>query len=345
MEAQMKRALLIPCMVLALWLSGCWQEDRGHVIEEPASFESEPTTAKGHGLEQSVNEGYGNQLLVPAGRFTMGDNYDEGNPREKPVHTVYLDSFYIGEFEVTNQEYKKFIGARGYENREYWSSGGFGRFGEPLHWHDAVYNGGGIPGNEHFPVVGVSWFEAAAYCSWLSAETGSVYRLPTEAEWEKAARGGDYLDGDDSHQVPNPIPQRRYPWGNEIDGSYANYLDSGDPYDNGLTPVGYYSGSMHGDFSTHNNASPFGAYDMAGNVYEWIKDYYQERYDPETATNPQGPESGSMHVIRGSAFLYETFKQRSSYRGAYYPSFQGAYIGIRCVRETAANAIEDPEQE
>jgi formylglycine-generating enzyme required for sulfatase activity len=176
MEAQMKRALLIPCMVLALWLSGCGQEDRGHVIEEPASIESEPTTAKGHGLEQSVNEGHGNQLLVPAGRFTMGDNYDEGNPREKPVHTVYLDSFYIGEFEVTNQEYKKFIGARGYENREYWSSGGFGRFGEPLHWHDAVYNGGGIPGNEHFPVVGVSWFEAAAYCSWLSAETGSVYR-------------------------------------------------------------------------------------------------------------------------------------------------------------------------
>ncbi len=171
--------------------------------------------------------------------------------------------------------------------------------------------------------------------------TGSVYRLPTEAEWEKAARGGEYLDGDNNRQVPNPIPQRRYPWGNEIDGSFANYLDSGDPYDNGLTPVGYYDGSVYGDFSTHDNASPYGAYDMAGNVYEWINDYYQEGYETGTVTNPQGPEGGSSHVIRGSAFLYETFKQRSANRGAYYPSFRGVYIGIRCVREVTVNSTVD----
>jgi formylglycine-generating enzyme required for sulfatase activity len=205
-----------------------------------------------------------------------------------------------------------------------------------LHWNDEEYNGGGLPDNENFPVVGVSWFEASAYCSWLSTKTGSLYRLPTEAEWEKAARGGDYLDGDDSRQVPNPIPQRRYPWGNEIDGSYANYIDSGDPYDNGLTPVGYYDGSVYGDFVTNDNASPYGAYDMAGNVYEWIKDYYQERYNTETVTNPQGPKRGPGNVIRGSAFLYETFKQRCAYRGSYYSSFRGPYIGIRCVREVNA---------
>lgn len=353
----MKRILIVSCIVLTLWLAGCTQDDQVHEIKPAASesHEIEPTSDKGHEprptsdvsheLEQIVNEGYGNYLLVPAGIFTMGDNYDEGNPREKPVHTVYLDTYYIGEFEVTNAEYKKFLDDEGYENKEYWSNGGFGRFSEPLHWHDADYNGGGLPDNENFPVVGTSWYEAAAYCSWLSAKTDSVYHLPTEAEWEKAARGGDYLDGDDNRQIPNPIPQRRYPWGNEIDGSYANYLDSGDPYDNGLTPVGYYDGSAHGGFSTHDNASPYGAYDMGGNVYEWIDDYYQSRYDSEMATNPQGPRMGTGHVIRGSAFLYETFKQRSAYRGSYFPSFQGAYIGIRCAREATANSIEDATQQ
>jgi formylglycine-generating enzyme required for sulfatase activity len=292
----------------------------------------------------TINEGYGNYLLIPAGTFTMGDNYDEGNPREKPVHTVYLDTYYIGEYEVTNESYKRFIDDEGYENEEYWSIGGFGSVSEPLHWNDATYNGGGILGNEKFPVVGVSWFEAAAYCSWLSAKTGSVYRLPMEAEWEKAARGGDYLDGDENSQVPNPIPQRRYPWVNEIDGSYANYLDSGDPYDNGLTPVGYYDGSVQADFATHDNASPYGAYDMAGNVCEWIKDYYQDGYDAGTVTNPQGPKWGNGYVIRGGAFLYETFKLRSAYRGAYYPSFRGAYIGIRCVREITLSLTDEDIQ-
>lgn len=292
-----------------------------------------------------INDGYGNYLLVPAGEFSMGDNYDEGNSRERPVHTVYLDAYYIGEHQVTNEAYQKFIDDGGYENDEHWSNGGFGSFSEPLHWNDAVYNGGGIPGNDDFPVVGVSWFEATAYCSWLSAKTGNVYRLPTEAEWEKAARGGDYLDGDDHSQVPNPTPQRRYPWGNDIDGSYANYLDSGDPYEKGLTPIGYYDGSTHGDFSTHDNASPYGAYDMAGNVYEWCSDlyseyYYQDCHDTGTVADPQGPEQGSTHVIRGSAFLYETFKQRSAYRGAYYPSFRGAYIGIRCVREVTVSPFD-----
>ncbi len=349
----MKRLLLVISLLLSFWLSSCAQNDNGSETEqmitevpeieqtESESQEDVQATKEGREIEPRVNEGYGSYLLVPAGEFSMGDNYDEGNPRERPVHTVYLDSYYIGEFEVTNEEYKKFIDDGGYEHEEYWSKGGFRGFSEPLHWNDAVYNGGGIPGNDEFPVVGVSWFEAAAYCSWLSAVTGSVYRLPTEAEWEKAARGGDYLDGDEDQQVPNPISQRRYPWGNEIDGSYANYLDSGDPYDNGLTPVGYYEGSVQGDFSTHDNASPYGAYDMAGNVYEWINDYYEEGYEAGTSTNPQGPEYGSGHVIRGSAFLYETFKQRSAYRGAYYPSFRGAYIGIRCVRELNVSWTDD----
>jgi formylglycine-generating enzyme required for sulfatase activity len=316
----MKRALVLICMVSSLAVPAYAQDN-----ENDAN-------------DQVINEGYGNYLFVPAGRFSMGDNYEEGNPRESPAHVVYVSAYYIGEYEITNEEYAKFIADGGYENSEYWSGGGFGGFTEPLHWNDATYNGGGIAGNEAFPVAGVSWFEAAAYCSWVSTKTGSVYRLPTEAEWEKAARGGDFLDGDASAQVPNPIPQRRYPWGNDIDGSYANYLDSGDPYETGLTPVGYYDGRVEGGFSTQDNASPYGAYDMSGNVYEWCSDrfsevYYQESQNAGIVEDPQGPRGGSGYVIRGSAFLYETFKQRSAYRGAYYPAFRGPYIGIRCVRE------------
>jgi formylglycine-generating enzyme required for sulfatase activity len=351
----MKRNLALFCTVLPFWLIGCAQGDENRRIEQTPGVlsKSEPTAiattttlpqqilTTSVDLELRINEGYGNYLLVPAGQFSMGDNFDEGSndngtPRERPVHNVYLDAYYIGEFEITNVEYTRFLADGGYEIEEYWSLGGFKIFSQPEFWNDAQFSGGGLPGNENFPVVGVSWFEAAAYCSWLSAKTGAVYLLPTEAEWEKAARGGDFLDGDDSRQNPNPIPQRRYPWGNEIDDSYANYLDSGDPYDNGLTPVGYYDGSLQGDFQTKNNASPYGAYDMAGNVYEWISDYFG-RYDEGAITNPQGPKSGSGRVIRGSAFLYETFKQRSAYRGTYYPSFRGEYIGIRCVREFHAN--------
>ncbi|NQV17553.1 MAG: formylglycine-generating enzyme family protein [Armatimonadetes bacterium] len=292
-----------------------------------------------------VNDGFGNYLFVPAGQFSMGDNFNEGNPRELPVHQVFVSSYYIGEYEVTNGEFKKFIDDNAYQDDEFWQSGGFGYFSEPLHWNDLEYNGGGIPGNEEFPVAGISWFEAKAYCAWLSAQTEEKYRLPTEAEWEKAARGGDFLDGDERAKIPNPIdPPRRYPWGNEIDGSYANYIDSGDPLEEGLTPVGYYDGSIREGFQTSRNFSPYGAFDMAGNVYEWCRDdyietYYQECLEAGIVTDPQctDPSFGG-YVIRGSAFLYETFKLRCAYRGAYYPQFRGAYIGIRCVREVATSS-------
>ena len=230
----------------------------------------------------------------------------------------------------------------GYVRRELWSAGGFSAFEEPRYWIDETHRGGGLPGHERFPVVGVSWIEANAYCAWLSEKTGEVYRLPTEAEWEKAARGGRYLDGDERHQVPNPIdPPRRFPWGNEIDGRYANYLESGDPYDDGLAPVGFYDGSKHDGFETCDNASPYGARDMAGNVYEWCRDgygstYYQECLDAGTVRNPQGTKSKTGYVIRGSAFAYEIFKQRCACRGSYYPAAREAYIGIRLVREPKA---------
>ena len=187
----------------------------------------------------------------------MGDNFYEGNGNETPVHTVYLDSYYIGKFEVTNGEYRRFIDSGGYINPEYWNAGGFEKVGnKPKFWNDIIYKGGGF-GNDKFPVVGVSWFEAMAYCSWLSKKNGKTYRLPTEAEWEKAARGTD---------------QRRYSWGNDIGGSYANYMESGDPYESGITSVGFFNGTVRNGFATYNSTSSYGAYDMTGNVWEWCFD-------------------------------------------------------------------------
>ncbi|MCL5019759.1 MAG: formylglycine-generating enzyme family protein [Patescibacteria group bacterium] len=287
---------------------------------------------------QKVNEGYGDYLLVPAGEFQMGDNFIEGNLNKTPVptvsfpvHTVTLYAYYIGKYEVTNAEYIKFINDGGYTTQAYWTAGGFGQYGnQPSYWNidkDGDFNihGGGITGNENYPVVGVSWYEAMAYCKWLSAKTGKTYRLPTEAEWEKAARGTD---------------KRQYPWGDKFDSSYANYYGSGDPFDNGLTPVGYYDGSKHGSFVTHNNASLYGAYDMAGNVWEWCSDWYGS-YSISSITNPTGPASGSYRVIRGGGWNGTTGSGyasglRSAYRGTTHrggPSFRGSYVGFRCVKE------------
>jgi formylglycine-generating enzyme required for sulfatase activity len=167
-------------------------------------------------------------------------------------------------------------------------------------------------------VLGVNWDSAVAYCRWLSAKTSKTYRLPTEAEFEKAARGTD---------------QRRYPWGNEIDHSYANFVGAS-AFDTGQL-VGYYDGSKRGDLQTHNNASPYGAFDLAGNVMEWCSDWYgREYYGISPRKNPQGPATGAYRVLRGGTFFEEPFDLRASARSAAWPSFQShRMIGFRPVRE------------
>ena len=250
---------------------------------------------------QTVNDGYGDYMFVPAGEFEMGDNFNEGQSDELPVHTVYLDAYYIGKYQVTNEEYKKFIDDDGYTTEAYWLSVGWtakqlNGWTQPEHWIDSSFAGGGLPGNEIYPVVGVSWYEAHAYCAWLTTKTDTTYRLPTEAEWEKAARGTD---------------QRRYPWGNDIDGSYANYKDSDELFRN-LTPVGYFDGTTHGSYTTQSNASPYGAYDMAGNVREWCRN-----------------ETEKGRCIRGGAwndvhYMYGTITQAD-------PFDRSEKNGIRCV--------------
>ena len=275
--------------------------------------------SSGYSYGQETDEGMGEYVLIPAGEFTMGDIYNEGKEDEQPVHVVFVDSFYICKFEVTNQEYKSFIDDRGYAREEFWGAGGFGMFALPRDWRDTTFKGGSFSGNEFYPVVGVSWNEAMAYCNWLSAKTGEKYRLPSEAEWEKAARGGE---------------KRRYPWGENLDVYCTNYNSDAFPYGNGPSPVGFFDGTDWGDFPTMNNASPYGVYDMSGNVAEWCLDYYGKSYYAESpAKNPKGPFYGGYRVVKGGGWNSNPENLRISNRVTNYPHFRYFNTGFRLVRE------------
>jgi formylglycine-generating enzyme required for sulfatase activity len=253
----------------------------------------------------------GEYILIPAGEFKMGDNFREGDGDEVPVHMVYLDSYYIGKDKISNHQYGKFIEAGGYADPKYWEAGGFGEYGRtPRFWEDARFHGGGLTGNENFPVVGVSWYEAMAYCSWLTEVTGFIYRLPTEAEWEKAARGKD---------------NRRFPWGASIDGSYANFEHSGDPFEPGMTPLRFYD----------KNVSPYGVRGMTGNVWEWCYDWYggSDYYASSPEMNPKGPDAGSSRVLRGGGWVDSAYYHRAANRNSSFPENRNPIQGFRCVRE------------
>ncbi|MCP4896693.1 MAG: formylglycine-generating enzyme family protein [bacterium] len=277
-------------------------------------------TSSGPALPVIVDEGFGEFVLVSQDEFLMGDNFNEGDADEVPVHRVVLDAFYIARYKVTNKDFWRFIEAGGYSEPSYWSAGGFGEYGElPRHWNSSRFHGGGIPGGGDFPVVGVSWFEAAAYCSWISSQTGQNYRLPTEAEWERAARADD---------------QRRFPWGDSIDGSLANYEFSGGPYEPGLTPVGFYDGTVREGFKTGKNISPFGVVEMTGNVWEWCSDWYGgDFYSSSPTQSPTGPESGSSKVLRGGGWVDSHYYHRAANRNSSFPENRNPIQGFRCVRD------------
>lgn len=277
-----------------------------------------PAASAGNSPAKRVNDGYGDFLLVPAGSFKMGDNFGDGDARERPVHTVQLDAYYIGKFEVTNGEWRKFRDDPGYENPKFWPAGRVMPKDQIPYWTQPQNHGGSLLGNDQYPVLGVNWDGATAYCNWLSARTGKKYRLPTEAEWEKAARGTD---------------QRKFPWGNTIDKSYANFVGS-QAFDTGQI-VGYYDGSKRGEFQTHNGASPYGVHDLAGNVMEWCQDWYsRDYYSVSPKKNPQGPSSGAYRVVRGGTFFMEAQDQRTYLRAAGWPSVQTHRMtGFRPVRE------------
>lgn len=218
-------------------------------------------------------------VLIPAGEFEMGSN--DGEDDEKPVHTVYLDAFYMDKYEVTNALYKKFMDATGYKAPAYWNDK---RFNDPQH-----------------PVVGVSWKDANEYCKWAGK------RLPTEAEWEKAARGG--------------LVGKKYPWGDTLTHNDANYSGKGDK------DIWKYTSSV-GSFPPNG----YGLYDMAGNVYEWCADWYGSNYYASSPkSNPAGQSSGLVRVLRGGSWSHlNDSNLRTAYRNYYDPTYVYNYLGFRC---------------
>jgi formylglycine-generating enzyme required for sulfatase activity len=214
---------------------------------------------------------------IPAGSFLMGSRDDDplAADDEQPQHELTLDTYWIGQTEVTNAQFRPFVAGDGYDNRDYWTEAGWQWKEEegivqPRFWDDTEWNGADQP------VVGVSWFEAVAYARWVSAQTGQELRLPTEAEWEKAARGPERLI---------------YPWGDGWREGYANTKEAGIGT---TTPVGSYP----------DGASPYGVLDMAGNVWEWtatkwLKDY---PYSLEDEWNDAYLADYSARALRGCSY-------------------------------------------
>lgn len=242
--------------------------------------------------------------LVPAGEFIMGS--DDGKDDEKPAHTVYLDAYYIDKYEVTNAAYKVCVDAGVCQPPK-------------LTIHSGASDNSVYYGNskfDNYPVIFMDWFSANAYCEWREAS------LPTEAQWEKAARGTD---------------ERLYPWGDEISCDKANYSVT---YRYGCSRDTSEVGSYP------RGVSPYGVYDLVGNVSEWVADWYSATYyQISPQSNPQGPDSGQYRVLRGGwwfDYYHEHFistsrnKAEPNYSGEYFSRIVGSgyeAIGFRCAKD------------
>lgn len=219
-------------------------------------------------------------VFIPAGEFLMGslDDDKEAYPNEKPQHKVYLDGFWIDKTEVTNEMYRKCVISGACQRPNY-----------------------GYGADQH-PVVGVSWYEANEYCTWAGR------RLPSEAQWEKAARGSD---------------GRKYPWGNQSpDKTRANYGMSFYEHMENITAVDRYP----------KGASPYGVLDLSGNVVEWVNDWYAETYYQSSPyENPQGAEKGFQRVLRGGSEGNHVRSLRAAFRYWSGPDGWYTYFGFRCA--------------
>ena len=218
-------------------------------------------------------------VQIPGGSFLMG--CASGNPNERPVHRVIIDSFALGRCQVTNSEYAAFLRFTNHREQKHWSDP---RFNDPQQ-----------------PVVAVSWFDAIAYCDWLTEQTGDRYRLPTEAEWEYAARGG--AEG------------LLYPWGNE-------------PTRPNETPDRWRD--ERPEIVGLSEPNGFGLFNMCENVHEWCADWFDANYYANSPTeNPKGPESGTSRSSRGGSWRHQIKTTRCAARSSINPEFEYSDYGFR----------------
>jgi sulfatase modifying factor 1 len=231
-------------------------------------------------------------ILIPAGEFQMGSL--DGAEGEKPVRSVYLDSYYIDTTPVTNAEFEEFVIATGYDTTAE-------RNGEKP---EMLWRTSATHGREDHPVVSISWYDATEYAKWVGK------RLPTEAEWEKAARGG--------------LTGKKFPWGNQEPSNLTNW---------GRTQTANISVPPTSSVRAFPPNS-YGIYDMAGNVWEWCEDWFVENaYEILPGANPRGPIDGDFKARRGASWnIREGFRLRCANRGAMPPERYWTNIGFRCVR-------------
>ena len=237
-----------------------------------------PSTPTSNSYTETATGVSFSMMYVQGGTFQMGSADEDASSWEKPVHTVRVNNFYIGKYEVTFDEYDKFCDATGKEKPD------------DVGW-----------GRGTRPVIKVSWNDAKAYCTWLSETSGKKYRLPTEAEWEYAARGGSNNIYSGSSDI-------------DVTGWYAENSDK----------------KTHAVGSKTRNS--FGLYDMSGNVWEWCSDWYDEKYyENSPEDNPKGAATGSGRVYRGGAWSSAALRCRVSDRVGYAPAYRNTTLGFRVV--------------
>ena len=265
--------------------------------------------------------------LIPEGTFQMGSPDGEGEKDEHPQHHVSVKAFYLDMHEVTNRQFQQFVQTSNYRtmaeqegkawvysSQEEWKEIAGASWQKP-EGEQSVF----ASGRELHPVVSISWEDAKAYC------VGVGKRLPTEAEWEYAARAGTTTS---------------YWWGDELPRSsnqVANLADKSAKEEFGInwTIDTYVDGFAHTAPVGSFQANPWGLYDMAGNVWEWVVDWYAEDYyQASPKKNPQGPSSGEFKVLRGGSWNQNPRNLRSAYRGRSDPAGRSAYLGVRCAQDT-----------
>ena len=225
-------------------------------------------------------------VAIPEGWFLMGSEC--GQDCERPIHRVWVDAFLLAATQVTNTQYECFLSVTGAPS--------------PPFWNDKNFN------HPQQPVAGVSWFEAERYCMWLRSQTGRSYRLPSEAEWERAARGG--------------VEQRLFPWGDDPPQSLPDYEKR---WLTGPEAVAGY------------RPNAFGLYDMCENVHEWCGDWYDANYYADSPErNPRGPAGGSRKASRGGSWRHHVKVARCSARSSIPPEFQYADYGFRVACDLIA---------